>query len=103
MWERDQAHTAAETRARLQEIAARLPVRDPVRGALVEAALQASRHHAMECAYANYELRTGFAYSPERRELEEEQEAAEWRACLSRLDQAAERYQRDSTGDRELR
>lgn len=88
VWRREQAHTVAETRARLQEIASRLPVAEPAKRAVVEAAMEAGRYFAMECAYANYELRTGFAYSPERRALEEEQERANWRACLGRLDKA---------------
>jgi hypothetical protein len=88
VWCREQAHTVAETRARLQEITSRLPIREPARRAVVDATLEAARYFAMECTYANYELRTGFAYSPERRALEEGHAQANWQASLARLDRA---------------
>jgi hypothetical protein len=50
--------------------------------------MEVARFYAMECAYANYEMRTGHAYPPERREAEEAQERADWRVCLSRLEEA---------------
>lgn len=87
MWNRKRTHSIGETRSRLQQITTRLPVSEPARRAVVEAALEAARFYALECAYENYELRTGYAYPPERRELEEEHERADWEACVARLDE----------------
>jgi hypothetical protein len=87
-WRREREHNVAETRARIREIAQRLPVAESAVPALIDAAMEAARFYAMECAYANYELRTGCAFPPERRESEEAQELSAWRASLRRLEKA---------------
>jgi hypothetical protein len=87
-WRRDRQHNIAETRRRIREIADRLPVDAAAVPALVEAMMEVARFYAMECAYANYEMRTGHAYPPERREAEEAQERADWQVCLTRLEEA---------------
>jgi hypothetical protein len=88
VWERERTHIVAETRSRLRHVAGCLPIGPAARRAVVEAAMEAARFHAMECTYANYELRTGSPYPPERRELEEEHERADWEACLARLEES---------------
>jgi hypothetical protein len=90
-WQRQRDHTVAETRARYRAIARRLRVPGGAEPALIDSAMEVARFYAMECTYANYELRTGYAYPPERREAEEEQEEAEWVASLTRLEAALER------------
>jgi dsRNA-specific ribonuclease len=90
-WRRGQHHTFAETQHRVREILSRLGIGDPAAQATLNAAMQAARYFSMECAYANHELRTGCAYPSERREAEEAQEAAEWEACLRRLEEAVAR------------
>lgn len=84
--QRDRAHNVTETRHRFEAIFQRVPAPASAIPTLVDAALEVARHYAMECAYANYELRTGHAYPPERREAEELQEEREWRACLGRIE-----------------
>jgi hypothetical protein len=74
-------------RARIREIAQRLPWPSPPCGA-DRRGHGGRRFYAMECAYANYELRTGCAFPPERRESEEAQELSAWRASLRRLEKA---------------
>jgi hypothetical protein len=88
VWERERSHNVSETRSRLRQIAAHLPLGERARRAVVDAALEAARFHAMECTYANYELRTGSPYPPERRELEEAHERGDWEACLARLEES---------------
>jgi hypothetical protein len=87
-WRREQDHMAAQTRARFREVTDRLMIPERARGSVVEALMEAARFHSMECAYANYELRTGCTYPPERREAEESQERRDWSECMSRLDAA---------------
>jgi hypothetical protein len=87
-WRKERDHTVAETRARFREIAERAGVPAGAVPALVDAAMEAARFYGMECAYANYELRTGRAYPSERREAVEEHAEAEWRGSLARLDEA---------------
>jgi hypothetical protein len=84
-WRRERDHNVAETRARFRDIATLLGLPDGVAAALVDASMEAARFYAMECAYANFELRTGCAYPPERRETEEAQEQTDWRRTLARL------------------
>lgn len=97
-WQRQHDHTVAATRARFREIAQHLGVPARAVPALVESAMEAARFYGMECTYANYELRTGCAYPPERREAEEEQEEGEWRASLDRLEEALSGVGRDVHG-----
>jgi hypothetical protein len=87
-WRREREHSTTEARARFREISDRVAVPEGAMPALLDAAMEAARFYAMECAYANYELRTGCAFPPERREAEEHQEQVEWRACLARLEAA---------------
>jgi hypothetical protein len=87
-WRKERDHTVAETRARFREIAERAGVPAGAVPALVDTAMEAARYYGMECAYANYELRTGHAYPSERREAVEEHAEAEWRASLARLEEA---------------
>jgi hypothetical protein len=85
-WRREKEHTATETRARFREVVERLALPPRLAPPVVDALMEVARYYSMECAYANYELRTGCAYPPERRESEEEQERGEWAACLVRLE-----------------
>jgi hypothetical protein len=85
-WQRASDHNVTEARRRFREIAQRLPISPALVTVVVDATMEVARFYAMECAYANYELRTGCAYPPERREAEEAQERADWRSCLARLE-----------------
>jgi hypothetical protein len=85
-WRRASDHNVVEARRRFREIAQRLPIPSTLVPLVVDAAMEVARFYAMESAYANYELRTGCAYPPERREAEEAQERADWRSCLGRLE-----------------
>jgi hypothetical protein len=85
---REREHVAAETRARFRAVTDRLVVQPSATPIVVDALMEAARFYSMECAYANYELRTGCAYPPERREADESLETADWARCLERLDAA---------------
>jgi hypothetical protein len=87
-WRHASDHNVTEARRRFREIAQRLPISPALVPVVVDAAMEVARFYAMECAYANYELRTGCAYPPERRESEEAQERADWRSRLARLEPA---------------
>lgn len=87
-WRRASAENVAAARRRFTAIAERIGLPPDAEGAFVAAAMEVARGYAMECSYANYELRTGHAWPGEDREVEESLEERQWRGTLERLERA---------------
>lgn len=87
-WRRASAENLAEARGRFRDIAGCLGLEGEAEVAFVAAALEAARGYALECWYANYELRTGHAWPSEDRQAQEVLEEREWRVTLERLGRA---------------